>query len=393
MSPRQRIQVARSWGRIDDNSKAVRNTVYPLELIEINYRFQSFLKVFEKSWAPLSDPTVSRLTKVDYEFVWDYPGLVAAQQSGGGATVSGKRTDRESSSPTSTSSPLPAWLVPEKHFAANSRFHVLHYLVLQILGNRTTSPAAAKKKFFFAEIGTRNGDTPRYLMEKFDFVCSLIVDIFWIDSTGADIFQRFPGRASFIKSDSARVPEERIAKQFFNKHVVAPTDRDEPDHNVEHAHDAAATTDVEEDAAFLDHADDISNVGHRSYGGSARHRSSNNPRGRGQAGSGNQEAIATRPDSEQEVVGSPGAAGEQEVTSTSSSASSSGNKFDLIFIDGDHSYKGVRRDLDAWWPRLSTNGVLSGHDFDIQWYGVVLAVLDFVQEKNLKLWLGPDAVK
>ena len=35
---------------------------------------------------------------------------------------------------------------------------------------------------------------------------------------------------------------------------------------------------------------------------------------------------------------------------------------DMVFIDGDHSYKGCRRDIEAWWPRLAEGGMLCGHD-------------------------------
>jgi hypothetical protein len=37
--------------------------------------------------------------------------------------------------------------------------------------------------------------------------------------------------------------------------------------------------------------------------------------------------------------------------------------FDLIYIDGNHSYLSVRDDLGAWWPKLRVGGLLGGHDF------------------------------
>lgn len=37
---------------------------------------------------------------------------------------------------------------------------------------------------------------------------------------------------------------------------------------------------------------------------------------------------------------------------------------DLVFIDGDHSYEGVRSDIDAWLPKVRLGGVISGHDYD-----------------------------
>lgn len=37
---------------------------------------------------------------------------------------------------------------------------------------------------------------------------------------------------------------------------------------------------------------------------------------------------------------------------------------DLVFIDGDHSYKGVRADIDAWLPKVRKGGFIAGHDYD-----------------------------
>jgi len=38
---------------------------------------------------------------------------------------------------------------------------------------------------------------------------------------------------------------------------------------------------------------------------------------------------------------------------------------DFIFIDADHSYQGVIRDLAAWVPKLRVGGMLSGHDIHL----------------------------
>lgn len=37
-------------------------------------------------------------------------------------------------------------------------------------------------------------------------------------------------------------------------------------------------------------------------------------------------------------------------------------KIDLLFIDGDHSYNGVQRDIAAWIPHVKVNGVVIFHD-------------------------------
>jgi predicted O-methyltransferase YrrM len=36
--------------------------------------------------------------------------------------------------------------------------------------------------------------------------------------------------------------------------------------------------------------------------------------------------------------------------------------FDLIFIDGDHSYDAVKKDVDDWWSKLATSGIMLMHD-------------------------------
>jgi len=37
---------------------------------------------------------------------------------------------------------------------------------------------------------------------------------------------------------------------------------------------------------------------------------------------------------------------------------------DFAFIDADHSYEGVKEDLEAWWPAVRPGGFIGGHDWD-----------------------------
>jgi predicted O-methyltransferase YrrM len=38
-------------------------------------------------------------------------------------------------------------------------------------------------------------------------------------------------------------------------------------------------------------------------------------------------------------------------------------RFDILFIDADHSYEGVKSDLDCYVPKLKHGGILAMHDF------------------------------
>lgn len=41
-------------------------------------------------------------------------------------------------------------------------------------------------------------------------------------------------------------------------------------------------------------------------------------------------------------------------------------KYDYIYIDADHSYKGVKSDFDNFWPRLTNGGIMSFHDINMK---------------------------
>lgn len=53
-------------------------------------------------------------------------------------------------------------------------------------------------------------------------------------------------------------------------------------------------------------------------------------------------------------------------------------KISLLFIDGDHSYPGCKRDIDAWYPHMKEGGVMFFHDCDESSPGVMWAVSEFV---------------
>jgi predicted O-methyltransferase YrrM len=38
------------------------------------------------------------------------------------------------------------------------------------------------------------------------------------------------------------------------------------------------------------------------------------------------------------------------------------NSLDFVFIDADHSYESVKRDIQTWWPKVKHKGMIGGHD-------------------------------
>ena len=57
----------------------------------------------------------------------------------------------------------------------------------------------------------------------------------------------------------------------------------------------------------------------------------------------------------------------------------------LLFIDADHSYNGVKTDLEYFWGKLVVGGILILHDFANPEYGVWRAGKEFSQKHNLEV--------
>jgi SAM-dependent methyltransferase len=70
-----------------------------------------------------------------------------------------------------------------------------------------------------------------------------------------------------------------------------------------------------------------------------------------------------------------------EMTSLDFAEIAHANRFDFVFIDGDHSEGAVYADCRAWWQKVKAGGVLAGHDRGLP--GVDAGVNRFTVEHNL----------
>jgi len=64
--------------------------------------------------------------------------------------------------------------------------------------------------------------------------------------------------------------------------------------------------------------------------------------------------------------------------------------FDWVYVDGDHTYNGCMKDLQAVKNLVKDDGMILGHDYRPAWrkrpdWGVVESVNDFVEENNYYL--------
>lgn len=59
----------------------------------------------------------------------------------------------------------------------------------------------------------------------------------------------------------------------------------------------------------------------------------------------------------------PGRVMVMRTDSALAAASFEDRSLDFVYIDGDHSFEGCKRDILAWAPKIRHGGVLAGHDY------------------------------
>ena len=59
--------------------------------------------------------------------------------------------------------------------------------------------------------------------------------------------------------------------------------------------------------------------------------------------------------------------------------------WDYVYLDGDHSYQGIKKDFNRFWPNLNKNGYLSIHDIRVKKIGKIeYGMVQFWQELKKK---------
>lgn len=57
-------------------------------------------------------------------------------------------------------------------------------------------------------------------------------------------------------------------------------------------------------------------------------------------------------------------------------------KLDFIYIDGNHTYEAVKKDIENYFPLLKKEGIMAGHDINTT-KDILQAVSEFVKENNV----------
>ena len=62
------------------------------------------------------------------------------------------------------------------------------------------------------------------------------------------------------------------------------------------------------------------------------------------------------------------------------------NNLDFVYVDANHDYKYVKRDIELYYPKVKVGGIFGGHDFSTTSLGCCRAVIEFTNKEKLKLY-------
>lgn len=86
----------------------------------------------------------------------------------------------------------------------------------------------------------------------------------------------------------------------------------------------------------------------------------------------------------------------RRMPSTEAAADIDDASLDFVFIDADHTYEGVRADIQAWARKVRPGGIVAGHDYGTEHegtsYGVTRAVDEWVALEGCGLNVGAATV-
>ena len=79
-----------------------------------------------------------------------------------------------------------------------------------------------------------------------------------------------------------------------------------------------------------------------------------------------------------------------DVDSIEASSKYEDNFFDYIYIDAEHTYQAVTKDLEVWYPKLKKNGTLFGDDYywreEDDTLSLHKAYQEFIKKNHIKKW-------
>ena len=63
------------------------------------------------------------------------------------------------------------------------------------------------------------------------------------------------------------------------------------------------------------------------------------------------------------------------------------DNLDMVYIDGNHAYEYVKKDIELYYPKVKIGGIIGGHDIEGNslWVDVQRAVFEFADKNNLQV--------